>query len=282
MSESDRPPVFLSGGEDPEMEQASREARKTFRYFGREVAWERRRIVPALDLACVKAPFSDGKGAARNPRPGDPPQVEHMWVTEVDFDGRDVAGELLNSPNWLKSVKEGDAVRLPLARITDWMYVIGDEVYGAYTVQLLRSRMSRSERAAHDEAWGLKFGDPSSVRLVPAPKQGGGFLKGLFGKRPAASGASDAPQGDHPMSVNMAPSLREQVAKDPSFMTSKDDGGWTILHHLALAGSTTGVKVLLDMGADPSAKTADGRTAAQLAQTLGWDDVVTLLGQRPV
>jgi uncharacterized protein YegJ (DUF2314 family) len=276
MSESERPPVFLFGGDDPEMEQAGRNARKTFRYFWRELAWERRRIVPALDMATVKAPFSDGKAAARAPRPDDAPQVEHMWVADVDFDGRDVRGELLNSPNWLTSVKQGDPVKLPLGRVTDWMYVIGGEVYGAYTVQLMRSRMGRAERAAHDQAWGLNFGDPATVRLAPAPKRGG-LLKGLLGKRPAAA---DAPQGDHPMSVNMGSSLREAITKDRSFMTNPDDRSWTLLHHLALAGSTSGVKVLLDLGADPATPTRDGRTAAQLAESLGWDEVVNLLKQR--
>jgi ankyrin repeat protein len=61
-------------------------------------------------------------------------------------------------------------------------------------------------------------------------------------------------------------------------MTSKDERGWTILHHLALAGSTAGVQVLLEAGADPKAKTAKGHTAAQLAGTLGWAEVVRLLG----
>jgi uncharacterized protein len=48
---------------------------------------------------------------------------------------------LLNAPNWLKTVKEGDSARIPLGEIGDWMYVISGEVFGAYTVNLLRSRM---------------------------------------------------------------------------------------------------------------------------------------------
>ena len=32
-----------------------------------------------------------------------------MWLGEVDFDGQFVSGVLLNSPNWLKSFKAGDA-----------------------------------------------------------------------------------------------------------------------------------------------------------------------------
>src|SRR5262245_49966241 len=195
MSESTPSRVFMFDNDDPEMQRAYENARATFRYFWREVAWERRRIVPALDLACVKAPFSDGE---RGTRSGDAPGVEQMWVSEVDFDGRLVSGVLLNSPNWLKTVKQGDAVRIPLGAISDWRYVISGEVFGAYTVNLLRSRMDRRERQEHDSAWGLKFGDPATIRVTPQPNQGGGLLKGWFGK-------GQADPEEHPMSEAMAP-----------------------------------------------------------------------------
>ena len=120
---------------DPEMQRAYERARATFRYFWREVTWERRRIVPALDMACIKAPFSDGERARAS---DDAPDVEHMWLSEVDFDGEIVSAVLLNAPNWLKSVKAGDTARIPLSEISDWMYVIEGEVFGAYTVNLLR------------------------------------------------------------------------------------------------------------------------------------------------
>src|SRR4051812_11742046 len=107
--------VFMFDGDDPEMQHASQEARATFAYFWRELAWERRRIVPALDFACVKALFSDGERGAR--APSGKPRVEEMWVSEIDFDGRDVSGELLNQPNWLKSIRQGAAVRLQLERV---------------------------------------------------------------------------------------------------------------------------------------------------------------------
>jgi len=147
MSQSEQLPVFLFDNSDPEMQRAYETARGTFRYFWREVAWERRRIVPALDLACVKAPFSDGRRVSSTN-----PEVEHMWIGEVDFDGQFVQGELLNNPNWLTSVKAGDAARIPLAEISDWMYAIGGEVYGAYTVNLMRSRMGARELREHDTA----------------------------------------------------------------------------------------------------------------------------------
>jgi uncharacterized protein YegJ (DUF2314 family) len=268
MSESQPSKVFLFDNSDPEMQGAYQKARATFRYFWREVAWERRRIVPALDLACVKAPFSDGKPDAH---PQGNPEVEHMWLDQVDFDGQCVSGGLLNAPNWLKTVKAGDSARIPLDQISDWMYAISSKVYGAYTVNLLRSRMSKGERKEHDDAWGLDFGDPHKIRMVPEQKKWGGLLKALFG------GRGDATIQEHPMSEAAASSLKEQLAKDPSILHAKDDRGWMLLHHQALAGSTATVKVLLEHGAEANAVTENGLTPLQLAKLLGWDKVVALL-----
>lgn len=270
MSESQPSRVFMFDNSDPEMQRAYENARATFRYFWREVAWERRRIVPALDLACVKAPFSDGEH--RTPTK-DAPEVEHMWLSEVDFDGQFVSGVLLNAPNWLKTVKEGDSACLPLGEISDWMYAISGEVFGAYTVNLLRSRMGRRERREHDAAWGLNFGEPTTIRVAPEPGKGGGLLKSWFGKKQAN------PQ-EHPMSEAMASSLKKELAKDPSLVSAKDDKGWTFLHQEASAGSTATVKVLLEAGADPNALTNQGMTALQLAQSLGWENVVALLSAK--
>jgi uncharacterized protein YegJ (DUF2314 family) len=234
------------------------------------VAWERRRIIPALDLACVKAPFSDGD---QKPRNKDTPAVEQMWVSEVDFDGQFISGVLLNRPNWLKTIKEGDPVRIPLAQISDWMYVISGQVFGAFTVNLMRSRMEQEERQEHDAAWGLDFGDPTKPRVAPEPNQGEGLLKNWFGDQ-----STDTQE--HPMSENMASSLKDHLAKDPSLVSATDDRGWTLLHQEALAGSGPTVKVLLEAGADPEALTAHGKTALQLARSLGWENVVALLSQR--
>jgi uncharacterized protein YegJ (DUF2314 family) len=267
MSETGPSRVFLSEGDDPEMHRASERARADFRYFWREVAWERRRIIPALDLATVKAPFSDGDRAEPT---GDAPDVEHMWLGEVDFDGEVVGGVLLNSPNWLKTVKQGDPARIPIGEIGDWMYVIDGKVFGAYTVNLLRSRMGRRERQEHDDAWGLDFGDPSRIRVAPEPGKGGGLLRNWFGSR-------QEDVREHPMSESMASALKDQLAENPSLVSSRDERGWTLLHQEAMAGSTATVKVLLEAGADPNAVTDRGMTPLRLAESLGWDRVAALL-----
>ena len=196
-----------------------------------------------------------------------------MWLSEVDFDGVLVSGVLLNDPNWLKSVKAGDPARIPLGEISDWMYVISGEVFGAYTVNLLRSRMGRRERREHDGTWGLKFGDPTKIRVVPQPNEGGGLLKHWFGRR-------RADVQEHPMGESMASTLKDQLAKDASLLAARDERGWTLLHHEALAGNTATVKVLLEAGADPNAVTDRGMTPLQLAESLAWDRVVALLNHK--
>jgi len=260
MSDAPSSTVVMFDDSDPEMRRAYEQARSTFRYFWRELAWERRRFVPALDLACIKAPFSDGPSQNRTKVS---PQVEQMWLNEIDFDGQFVSGILLNDPSWLRSVKAGDSARFTLNQITDWMYVVDGEAYGAFTVNLIRSRMGEKEREEYDRAWGLKFGDPATVRLVPV---GGGWFENL-----------DAADGEHPMSLAMLPSLRKRIAEDPSLIHSTDEKGWTLLHQQALAGSAATVEVLLDAGADVNVATENGMTPLRLASSLGWVSVASLL-----
>jgi uncharacterized protein len=267
MSESEPSKVFLFDAADPTIQGAYEQARASFRYFWRELHWENRRIIRGLSMAAVKAPFSDGEDAEKS---DEHPGVEHMWINEVRFDGRTVSGTVLNAPNWLKTVKQGDAARLPLAEISDWMYVIGDEVYGAYTVNLMRAKMDDNELREHDEAWGLAFGDPHTIRIVQEPKKPG-FLKSLFSKpKPAVI-------GEHPMSENCAPTIRKQIADDPSVLEYRDDDGFMALHHEALGGNLAVVRVLLEAGADRNAVTNHGMTPLELAQTLRWEKVIALL-----
>jgi len=120
---------------------------------------------------------------------------------------------------------------------------------------------------------GLDFGDPTQIRVVPQPSQGGGFLKNWFGKQ-------QTDIGEHPASENIAGEIQKQLAQDPSLVHVRDDNGWTFLHHEALAGSLAPIKVLLAAGADPRAVTNHGLTPLQLARSLGWENVVALLTAR--
>lgn len=164
--------------EDPAMQQAYRSARSSFRYFWRELSWEHRRIVPGLDMAMVKFPFTDG------PRSDGNAEYEQMWIGDVDFDGDEISGSLMNSPNWLTSVRQGASISMPFQSLSDWMMTSSGRAYGGFSVNLMRSRMNSRERAQHDEAWGLDFGDPADVlvEIQRNAKPKAGFVSGLFGR----------------------------------------------------------------------------------------------------
>lgn len=252
MSESDASHVYFSEGDDPEMRRAEERARESFRYFWREVISDRNRIVPALGLAAVKAPFSDDDEATDDGEP----RVEFMWIDDVDFDGECVHGMLINEPNWLTSVEQGDEVSIPLAQICDWLYSMDDVAFGGFTVNLMRSRMTPRERAEHDDAWGLDFGDPSQPRV---------------------SAYHDAAEADAHTDDDLASLLKDELRKNPSLAQSQGHLGWTLLHQQASVGHLACVKLLLDAGADPTIRTENGRTALDLAMLLNWPDVVELL-----
>ncbi len=282
MTES-QSPIFKSPADDTEMEQAAAKARQTFKYFWREMAWEHRRIVPGLELAALKVSLSDPPEIrARNPGGL---EVEHMWLLEVEFDGKQIQGTLINSPHSLKSFHEGDRVTIVGKQLSDWMYVIAGNVYGGFTVDLMRSRMSKGERSQHDKAWGFDFGEVGVVPLVPPEYIGDPPLKkkGLFS---IFGGSKSTPQDyakvagcEHPMSVNMRESFDQTLTKDPKMVQQTDDRGYSFLHQLSLAGSFDGVDVCLKHGADARAPAANGMTPYALAKCLGWKRVMERLQQ---
>lgn len=257
--------VTLHKDDDPAIQAATKQAKASFRYFWRELSWEHRRIIPGLDMSAFKVAFTDDENSP----------AEVMWVSEINFDGYHLTGTLLNQPNWLTSINEGDPVKTPLKGIVDWVYAINETTFGGFTVHAIRSQMSKKERSQHDAAWGLDWGDPENVHLVPAewysdePKK-----KGFFGigKSPSPAPLADdfLQSKEHPMAANMAESLKEFASKDPSHVTELADNGLNMLHQLTLAGTAVGAKTMLECGADVNSRSKRGHTALDFAKLLGW------------
>ena len=272
-------PIIRYPGDDEDLVRAYQRAQETFGHYLREMTWEYRRIIPGVQISQIKARFDDEEIGGD----GDP---EHMWIADATFDGIEITGTLNNDPNWLKSVKAGDTVTFPLSRLSDWLLVVGQgEVYGGFTIQVMRARMDPNERAAHDQAWGLDFGDPNDIALgfplkSPEPPKAGGVLKRLLGRGKAEEAEDtgcDPSLKDHPMAVNMAPDFVKFLAANPGEITSKDEDGMTMLHSMCLGGSAVAVDILLRHGADPNAVTNNGMTPLKLAEILRWDQIVDLL-----
>lgn len=234
------------------MLKAFEKAQETFKYFWRELSWEYRRIVPALDMAYVKIAFTE---PTENP---DSPIVEHMWVGDIDFNGDVIRGRLINTPNELSTIKNGDDVVVPMEQLSDWLFASQDKTYGGFTIQQLRAQMSAEERKEHDDAWGLNFGDFNEVFVVFKEKE------------------NPENRIEHPMSINMKESLQEFLKTNPEQITNKDAEGYTFLHRETIAGNKTSVEILLQHGVDQQAKTQSGKTALDFAKQLNWEHLIPL------
>jgi len=262
--------VTFHKDDDPQIVAAGKLARASFRYFWRELSWEYRRIIPGLELAAIKVPFTDSEDE----------DAECMWVNEINFDGYRLSGVLLNEPNWLKSVKQGDKVKVPVKAICDWIYACEGRAYGGFTVNAIRAKMAKKERKAHDGAWGLDFGDPKQVHMVPPEwfnDKKPGLMGGLFGKSPAPVSEKELQLNEHPMAANMAESLSDFFKSNPGKVNEIQDNGLNMLHELTLAGTTLGAKAALKHGADINAKSKRGHTPLAFAKSLGWKKVAMLL-----
>lgn len=236
-------PVTYHDGDDPEIAEASRRARESFKYFWKEASLDFNRVIPAVEIATVKVPFNDG--------PKDPEStIEHMWLIDLDFDGEVIRGVLMNSPNKLKSVKAGDTVEVKVNEITDWICVSSGEVYGGYTVQVARKRMGEAERNEFDTAWGLDFPPPGEVVLPPNPS---------------------------PFEAVLARKLEADLGRNAKLLSYQDDDGRTLLHRNALYGQSLLVEVLIKAGADPTIKCNRGWTAVDYARAAQWENIVEQL-----
>lgn len=235
----------LHSSDDPALRAASDGARATFGYFWRELSWEYRRVVPALQNAIVKAAFTDADA------------TEHMWLGDIGFDGLNVTGTLVNDPLELSTVAAGDPVAVALDDVEDWMLMAGDTAYGGFTVHAIRATMGHRERQEHDRAWGLRF--PDTPLVVIDQEQHPEHLD------------------DHPMCLNVRADFAAHLQTRPDLATTRDDDGYTHLQREAIAGNAPLVTLLLALGADVDAVSPVGLTAAQHAERLGWQRVLDAL-----
>lgn len=246
--------VYFTANSSPKMIEAFKEAQNTFKYFWRELFWEYRRIVPSLSIAFVKIAFIQ--------KTQNDEIIEHMWIDNVHFDGNNITGVLLNSPNKITNINNGDTINVPFNQISDWLIANNvdtiPKTYGGFTIQAIRSSMSENERFEHDNAWGLDFGDSNEVLYVIDQK-----IK---------------PENliEHPMSINMREKLNQFLIENPNEISVKDENGLTLLHKETIAGNATSVEVLLKFGADKNHKSNQGETSIDLAKKMQWQHIIAI------
>ena len=245
--------IFQS--ETPEIVQAFKQAQKNFKYFWREMYWEYRRIIPAIDLELVKIGFTQDLNTEHDHET----LVEFMWINDIEFDGEYISGTLMNEPHELTTVSKGQFITLPFEHIVDWLFVAQDIVYGAFSIQEHRKSLSIEQRQEYDAAWGLNFADPHQILVVNQQQQHPEYLI------------------EHPMSLNSKQQVVELLQQEPELIHQKDEQGNTFLHREAIAGNRSAIEIALQNGADPSIQNTLGKTAYDYALQFEWEHLIPIL-----
>ncbi|HFG6931514.1 TPA: DUF2314 domain-containing protein [Acinetobacter baumannii] len=226
----------------------------TFKYFWRELYWESRRIVSALELAYVKCAFIQENLEDKNE-----PLIEYMWIDQVDFDGSTITGILLNEPYIIDNVQAGETVRLQFESIVDWMFLSNGTVHGAFTIQEYRKTLNASGRKEYDEAWGIDFGNPDEILLVYDQKNCPENLE------------------EHPMCRSILEQFINIINTDPTIITEKDESGNQLLHREVIAGNYLFVQELLRLNVNKLVRNKQLMISLDLAHKMGWSNIVNLL-----
>ena len=85
------------------------------------------------DSFSVKAPISEGA------------ETEHFWLTDITYKDGQFTGKIANEPGIVNNVKFGQEWKIKKEKISDWMYVRGDKIYGGYTIDPLLATMPRQQ-----------------------------------------------------------------------------------------------------------------------------------------
>jgi uncharacterized protein YegJ (DUF2314 family) len=137
------PTIYGVEGDDVEMNQAIHKATQSLPSFDSALKSGN----PAYESFALKARFDTEDGA------------EHIWVSDISLKGGKYLGIVDNLPNSTKEVRVGDTIEVAKSRISDWMFIENGFLHGGYTIRVLRSRMSETERKAFETENGIIIKD---------------------------------------------------------------------------------------------------------------------------
>lgn len=128
--------VTRVSGDDAKMNAAIAKSRATTNTFIAALKSPK----PGQVAFSVKKPFVEGE------------HVEHMWLTDVTFDGSQFTGLIGNEPEVVKNVKIGQKATVSPSEISDWMFIENRKLVGGETLRVLRDGLSAAERADFDKS----------------------------------------------------------------------------------------------------------------------------------
>jgi uncharacterized protein YegJ (DUF2314 family) len=78
-------------------------------------------------------------------------KVEHLWIREVSYDGKNFRGKIDNQPVDIGNAHAGQRVKVAPGDVDDWMFLKGGKLIGGYTTRVLYARLSPDEKAEFDK-----------------------------------------------------------------------------------------------------------------------------------
>lgn len=133
------PTIYNVERSDREMNEAITKANQTLSDFNLIL------LNPKIEVKALKVKFETPKGN------------EHIWLSNIQYENGKYSGVLDNLPEYITEYKIGDKIEIENSKISDWMYVENGKLFGGYTIKLLRSRMTESEKKEFDAENGLKI-----------------------------------------------------------------------------------------------------------------------------
>ncbi|HEY0635183.1 MAG TPA: DUF2314 domain-containing protein [Gammaproteobacteria bacterium] len=136
-------PDYVRSFDEQAMEKAIHDARSSWQQFSRAL----------MNPSDRMSGFSIKRGF----RVGDDPEAEHIWLTDVSFDGSRFTGRINNEPVDTREVKFGDIVEVAPEQLSDWMYIENGVLRGGFTIRVLVKQRTPEEQAQFFERAGFRI-----------------------------------------------------------------------------------------------------------------------------
>ena len=89
---------------------------------------------PVLILTRDGKPFVEGN------------DVEHIWLSDIEFSGGRFKGKVDNTPMKLHGIKIGQVVSVNPDEISDWAYVDNGKLVGGYTIRAHYNQLTPDQK----------------------------------------------------------------------------------------------------------------------------------------
>jgi len=128
------PEYYQVQNEHNAMHQAVTKARKT---VGKFIDALKHPVAGQTDFE-VKKPFVQGS------------DVEHIWLSDVQFSGSRFQGRVDNTPRKIHGLKVGQLVSVNPNEISDWVYVDNGKLVGGYTIRAHYNELTPDQKKEFD------------------------------------------------------------------------------------------------------------------------------------